>query len=136
MRDDHLPPVVEGHLDDLASEPFDRGQFRSWCVVGHDDATRDSESPSVPGDSLRHVPCACGVNALGEQLFAHGSDAWLSYLASEAADEAGEESLDESERRVLLSFSRLCTQARIGAVGASNAMESLQRTIEISGVKL
>ena len=40
---------------------------RAWCPerpIGHDDPTRNTQPPSVPGDSLSHVARARGVDAL------------------------------------------------------------------------
>src|SRR5262249_239983 len=64
MLDDHLPPALEGNLDDPGAKPRDGSQFGFWRVFRHDDRAPNPEPAGVPGHPLRHVPGASGPYAL------------------------------------------------------------------------
>ena len=65
---DHLPPAVEGHLDDLAAQALDGRQLGGRRVVGHHDRGRHAELAGAPGHPLRHVAGARRVDPVAQAL--------------------------------------------------------------------
>src|SRR5438876_4016594 len=66
MLQHHLPPAVEGNLDDPAAQTFDRGKLGLRCVIRRYDTAADAELSGNVGDSLSHVAGARGVHPILE----------------------------------------------------------------------
>src|SRR5215212_7626916 len=65
-RDEHLPPLIERNLDERSAQTRDRRELGFRRVIGYNYRARNSKSPRMPCDALRHVASAGGVHAFCE----------------------------------------------------------------------
>ena len=66
-----LPPAVERHLDDTATEALDRLHLGVGRVIGRDHGTGNAQPARVPGGALGHVAGAGNKDAFGQLRLRH-----------------------------------------------------------------
>ncbi len=82
----HLPPAVERHRDGPRAQPLERGELDRGRMVWHDRGEGDVALAGTPGEALRHVARARGVDPLGDLLVAEGADGVAGPADLERAD--------------------------------------------------
>src|SRR5713226_7375180 len=63
MLDENVPPLVIRHRDRFRTQALDCLELGVRRAVGHDGSASNAKPPCIPGDTLRHVPGAGGVDA-------------------------------------------------------------------------